>query len=137
MDRQRVVAYHEAGHAVVADELGLRVTWIKRNEDGSGECRIPIPGSPIDEAAVYAAGALAVWLRFNIKARPSPDDLRGLHRVSPKHQVKAIDRAEQILRMRWTDVEKLARRLLADADGYLPLPFAPNYSNPTRSSRRA
>jgi hypothetical protein len=127
--RQQVVAYHEAGHAVVARELGLKVDWIERNADGSGECRIPIPGSVIDEAAVYAAGAMAVWLKFNIQAHPSPDDLQGLHRVPAERQTKAIDRAEKILRNRWVDVEALATRLLNDPDGFVPLPFAPDYMN--------
>ena len=126
--RQRVVAYHEAGHAVVAHDLGLKVDWVERNEDGSGECRIPIPGSVLDEAAVYAAGAMAVWLKFNIQAHPSPDDLHGLRRVPAEQRVKAIDRAEQILRSRWAEVEALATRLLADPDGFVPLPFALDYS---------
>jgi hypothetical protein len=127
--RHQHISYHEAGHAVVAHALGLKVEWIERNEDGSGECRIPIPGSVIDEAAVYAAGAMAVWLKFNIQAHPSPNDLQGLRRVPREHQTKAIDRAEQILRAHWADVEALATRLLADPDGFVPLPFAPDYMN--------
>ena len=125
--RQRHVAYHEAGHAVVANALGLKVEWVERNEDGSGECRIPVPGSVLDEATVYAAGALAVWLKFGIKAQPSPDDLQGVHRAPAGHQAKAVDLAEQILRSRWADVETLANQLLNDPDGFIPIPFPVDY----------
>ncbi len=118
-------------HAVVADELGLKVTWIERNLDGSGECRIPVPGSKYDESAIYAAGALAVWIKFNMRAHPSPNDVQGVRRVPPEHQVKAIDRAEKILRARWPEVEALAIRLLNDPQGFVPLPFSPDYANPT------
>ncbi|HEV2029553.1 MAG TPA: hypothetical protein VGS16_13660 [Candidatus Dormibacteraeota bacterium] len=72
---------------------------------------------------------MAVWLKFNIQAHPSPNDLQGVRRVSPEHQVKAIDRAEQILRDRWADVEALAIRLLNDPDGFVPIPFAPDYKS--------
>ena len=102
--------------------------WLHGRLYVSGECRIPVPGSEVDEAAVYAAGALAIWLKFNIQAHPPPNDLQGLRRVPPEQQVNAIDRAEQILRARWADVEALAIRLLNGPDGFVPIPFAPDYS---------
>lgn len=122
--RQEVVAYHESGHAVVARELGLRVDWIERNGDGSGECRISVPGSVYDEAAVYAAGYLAAGFKFGPGVeRRSPNDMKGLQRVALPQQMEAIDRAGKILRARWIDVEELALRLLEDPDGFLPSPF--------------
>jgi hypothetical protein len=131
VSRQHVVAYHEAGHAVVAHVLGLHVESIERNQDGSGKCSIPIPGSVIDEAAVYVAGAMAAGFKFGLTyAVPSPDDRQGAHRVSPAQQLAATDRASKILSTKWPEVEALAIRLLQSPNGFISRPFASPYSNP-------
>jgi 2,4-dienoyl-CoA reductase-like NADH-dependent reductase (Old Yellow Enzyme family) len=130
--RQQHVAYHETGHAITANQLGIGVDWIERNDNGSGLCWTSKgweAAPDFDRAVVFAAGALAVWLKFGIRAEPSLTDLRAVQRLPRGEMAKATDRAEQILRDRWADVEALATRLLADPDGFVPLPFAPDYSN--------
>jgi hypothetical protein len=131
--RQQEVSYHETGHAITANHLGIGVDWMERNGDGSGLCWTSKgweAAPDFDRAVVFAAGALAVWLKFGIRAKPSPTDLRAVLRLSREERVKAVDRAEQILRDRWADVEALATKLLADPDGFIPLPFPRDFSNP-------
>jgi hypothetical protein len=131
--RQQVVAYHEAGHAVVAHELGLKVEWIERNKDGSGKCHMNKASrykSALDEAVIGAAGGLASGFKFGATQHAiSPEDRLGFRNLTPKQRITAIERASQILRSHWPDVEALANRLLTDPDGFVPIPFAPDYSN--------
>ena len=136
--RQHVVAWHESGHAIVADELGAGVDWIERNPDGSGHCHINSNrdvGTLFDQAVIYAAGALAAGFKFGLQyADINGNDRKGLQAVSPERRTKALERASQILRKRWDDVEALASRLLADPDGFVPNPFAPDYTHQEFSS---
>ena len=132
--RQHVVGWHEAGHAIAADELGAGVDWIERNPDGSGHCHINSNrdvGTLFDQAVIYAAGALAVGFKFGRKyADINGNDRKGLQAVSPERRTKALERASQILRKRWDEVEALAIKLLDDADGFVPIPFPRDFSNP-------
>lgn len=134
VSRQHVVAYHEAGHAVVADELGLGVEWIERNKDGSGLCHLSKASryrSDFDDAALGAAGGLASGFKFGpIYHSISPEDRLGFRNLTVQQKKDAVERASEILRSRWAEVEALANRLLTDPDGFVPIPFPRDFSNP-------
>jgi Peptidase M50B-like len=62
---RQTTAVHEAGHAVVAWALGLRVRSLSIGEAGRGKSCIEDPGHlPLsDRIAVAAAGMAAIWPR--------------------------------------------------------------------------
>jgi ATP-dependent Zn protease len=63
-DSRRAAAVHEAGHAVVAWAVGLKVQQLCIGEDGKGasciECSAHLP--VLDQIAIAAAGMEAVEL---------------------------------------------------------------------------
>src|SRR6266516_960674 len=70
-------AAHEAGHAIVARMLGLRVAFLKIAADGSGKSLIePAHHLEIaDQIAVYTAGSQAVkHLGFEQRRQAGDDD---------------------------------------------------------------
>ena len=134
---RQVVAFHEAGHAVVARELGANVAWVELNADSAtgfsswagGACHCDRLSSTFDDVVIDVAGVLASTFKFGPGADPmSPDgDLAGVGRVPPNERVRAVERASGILHRHWADVEALATKLLDDPDGFVPIPFAPDY----------
>ncbi len=127
-----IVSYHEASHAVVADELGARVHWIERSADGSGHCEISEANdvkTSFDRAVIYAAGALGVGYKFGpAHAAINGNDLTGVRKLAPTDRTRAIERASDILRRRWPEVERHARQLIDDPEGFVATPFALGHS---------
>jgi hypothetical protein len=79
-----------------------------------------------DDVVIDLAGVLASTYKFGLGCDPlSPlGDFKGIRRIGPEQRITAIERASEILRARWADVEVLANRLLQDPDGFVPFPFA-------------
>src|SRR6266496_6277970 len=72
-------AAHEAGHAIVARMLGLRVAFLKIAADGSGKSSIESAHhlEIADQIAVYTAGSQAVKLLGFEQRRQAGDDDHG------------------------------------------------------------
>ena len=112
----------------------MSVDWIERNQDGSGLCHMKHGSryeAEFDEAVIGIAGGLASGFKFGVEHHSiSPEDRLGFRNLTPSQRIAAIERASEILRARWPEVEALAIRLLEDPDGFVPLPFPRDFSNP-------
>lgn len=55
---ERVAAFHEAEHVVIAWFLGLEASCVKlRDDPGSGHAKIPLSPNPLETAQIAVAGA--------------------------------------------------------------------------------
>jgi ATP-dependent Zn protease len=134
-DDETRVAYHEAGHTVVAHSLGIGVERVSivEDEDSLGISRSPLREGfdyYLDEDAdeylgkhlvVCQAGAVAEEILTGQLPELEGNDREGtveiLIRISDpennvaKHQ-ESMDRAREILRDNWPKVQRLAAALL-------------------------
>jgi hypothetical protein len=115
-------AAHEAGHAIVARMLGLRVAFLEIAADGSGKSSIePAHHLEIaDQIAVYTAGSQAVkLLGFEQRRQAAYDDhvtvyelLNAYPEAEHDHlRSEGYRRASQILRDRRGALDRVAARL--------------------------
>jgi Peptidase M50B-like len=115
-------AAHEAGHAIVAQMLGLRVAFLEIAADGSGKSSIePAHHLEIaDQIAVYTAGSQAVkLLGFEQRRQAAYDDhvkvyelLNAYPEAEHDHlRSEGYRRASQILRDRRGALDRVAARL--------------------------
>jgi len=136
-DRSETTAYHEAGHAVVAHALGLRVETVSvlEDEESLGRASIPLPEGfqPDDQGegsvdlmerqlTATLAGAAAQRMFTGEDADLGGNDERGALSLlmslgETSEEMSAVadaadGRAEAILREEWVAVEALAERLL-------------------------
>ena len=126
----RGAAFHEAGHIIVAHELGLQVGEIEISDDGSGHAQIsPADHLPrIDQIALCVAGIQAQSL-FNCRTRQlvaAADYAKVIDLVDDLTEDESLEcrnagyaRALEILKYHLADVERLARHLIErrHADG--------------------
>jgi hypothetical protein len=124
LDASLIGAYHEAGHAAVALELGQTVTKLSVNSDGTGFCRVHYPSTTksrqnlVRYCAVSAAGSIAAS-RLTGEDRVSMGDHENMERalgeVSIREAVlimhEARKLATRIINENWHDLCVLARRL--------------------------
>ena len=132
-DRERLLALHEAAHAIIALALGQLVSEVSIEPDFSGNIGhtvIPGPHAP----AVFLAGPLALWLAG---AHPLPEEMAGgqqfdWYAASSEcmgtasggwrslyiRQRRATIRA---LRRHWPETRALAARLLRERTVYEPI----------------
>jgi plasmid stabilization system protein ParE len=106
-------AYHEAGHALVCQVLGLRVHYASASETG-GRTLHEAARNPLERAVVLWSGAVAEtlagpgqdarsWLR-----QPDAGELRKL----PAHIVnRGLEEAQRIVSEHETEVRALAEHL--------------------------
>jgi hypothetical protein len=125
-------AYHEAGHALVAHALGMRVVFIEALDGGHGKTKWKGPEEIVDaaaqaptRAAIAVAGQEAEVLALGVNdARQSGDDLDKLAEAasdascatrSEIREFEAVARslARRILSARRADLEKLATGILS------------------------
>ncbi len=115
-------AAHEAGHAIVARMLGLRVAFLKIAADGSGKSSIePAHHLEIaDQIAVYTAGSQAVKvLGFEQRRQAGDDDHGKVYELLNAYPEAEHDhlrseghrRASQILRDHRGALDRVAARL--------------------------
>jgi Peptidase M50B-like len=118
--------YHEAGHAVVARALGMRISQIVIRPDRGGFVRSPDEDTVCPEyhAVVAAAGDAGQRLLDPASTSWSPasdDDVEEIRRVLPQtrfdssNQVRRI--ARRILSRRIAEVHLLADAIEASFDG--------------------
>ena len=119
----RDAAYHEAGHVVVAQFLGLTVREVEIEEDGSGRADIPYAEHLplVDQIALCVAGIEAQEL-FNcplhqhaalgdyLKVRELVAGLTDAE--SHEYRQAGYSRALEILKTRLLEIEELADQLL-------------------------
>ena len=132
VDREWLVARHEAGHAVVALALGCRVTTVMVGDDGRGN----------DGYAFVYSGDPAVSLAGVLAGRRAARELyvhgglegQGLDLADALNSciytygsdwrqafTEAKRRARRILCQRWPEVRVLASRLLREGIVYEPI----------------
>jgi hypothetical protein len=121
-EREEQTAFHEAGHAVVACEVGCEDVWIDVAERRTHyETPKRLHGTQAGRRAdlsVYYAGAIAVFNRYGdlTRSRFATDERAATkvletfpERERGKVTEQAAARAESILAERWDDVEWIAR----------------------------
>ena len=113
-------AAHEAGRAIVARTLGLRVTFLELAADGSGKCSIePVAQVPVlDQIAICTAGIHGVKLLGAKEGRQAENHLAiyELLKAHPEmdrdHLVsEGCHRAAKILRDHRPALHRVAARL--------------------------
>ena len=129
-------AYHEAGHAVVAVELGGEVSRVTARPSGRRDGEIFLSRHPADAKARIAfmlAGPVAERLARGERAEKvsdmvghyyAEDDLREARQTAAQAGCPAtdatlqaaLDVAYNTLRERWGDVTALARRLMVEPE---------------------
>jgi hypothetical protein len=130
--QRRCVAYHEAGHAIVARVLRTSVEWILIGKrvglaDGiAGEVTTgPAPGGAIDEVTISLAGKAAEFKAgYRSSGMAEASDLKqARHYLGARVALMPVitRRAEAIVNRHWYDIQALAlvlqrRRRLEGAD---------------------
>ena len=138
-----VAAFHEAGHVVVADALGIPWEWAVVPEHGRGRIRFDSQdsgprGSPGDLSALGWAGVVAEYLVLMHRPGrrlPRPETFWRRASVSDRRNIADdrraglhLQRVARILKERWTIVEAIATALEDDgfvspeSDVFLPGP---------------
>jgi hypothetical protein len=134
IELRRGAAVHEAGHAVVAWTLGLKVPQLRIGEDGKGasciECSAHLP--ILDQIAVAAAGMEAVellraptWELAGLTDAAKIDDLLDNYPDQREHLTsRGHEWAREILASRLTALASIADALalsgFLDATALIP-----------------
>jgi len=113
-------AAHEAGRALVARTLGLRVTFLELSADGSGKSSIELADqvTVLAQIAICTAGIQGVKLLGAKEGRQAENDLK-LYELLKSYPEMDRDhllsegcrRAAQILRDHHQDLHRVAARL--------------------------
>ena len=113
-------AAHEAGRAIVARTLGLRVTFLELAADGSAKSSIELVDQVpvLDQIAIYTAGIHGVELLGAKEGRQAENDLRIYELVKAHPEMdrnhllaEGYNRAAQILRDQRPALHRVAARL--------------------------
>lgn len=119
------VAYHEAGHAVVAEKLGVAIGTVTvepgayRISEGIreyvGQVRYSGRPDPTIDAIVSLAGPVAESILTNKELTIGGSDISGVIKYTGKDREKQTDilsRAWEAVTSNWHEIEKLAQTLL-------------------------
>ena len=117
-----VIAIHESAHAICAERLGLRISFVQAADDSGAWCGNGLP-DPFRSIVVAMAGMLAD-ARYRNSGEPPGDgwrsDVRDIMDRLPDDPAaadamieKAMDVAELIVTENWKLIEKVAAALLA------------------------
>jgi len=126
MTNRRAAAVHEAGHAVAASALGLRVQSLSLNDEDDWAGHTNIGGMEhlpiVDQVAICWAGTVAERL-LNCEKRPYAnlhdlDRISGLLKEYAKQEgytirMSGLDRAGRVLQKHLSQLSRVASRLAA------------------------
>ena len=124
MDDKETIAFHEAGHVITCERLGISVTFVRADHQGNwfGQSRDGL-SDPFRSIVVAMAGMLAD-ARYRNSGDPPGNgwrsDVRDIIDRLPDDPAaaeamieKAMDTAEMIVTQNWPQIEKVAAALLA------------------------